>query len=300
LKKIINNGDGWETPREESKVKVKISGKVKDGADFEPEHEVDFIVGEGQISPALETAIGTMKKGEKSSFALKPSYAFGAKGDESKGVPPNAEVEYEIELVDFVKEKDSWDLNTQEKLDAATKRKEDGNALFKEGKFERAAAKYKRALTFVDSDYGVADEDKDKLKLAKITLYGNIAASKLQLKDYAAVKENCKKVLDLDPHNIKALVRQAKVYVDVDDWDLAKSTLQQVFEIDQNNIDAKKEQARLNKKIADQNAKDKKVFGGMFEKLSKISAKEEAKKEQSPKEQSPVAPAAEEEKKSEA
>jgi len=221
-----------------------------------------------------------MKKGELATFTLKPHYAFGDLGDESRGVPPNAEVDYEIELVDFIKEKDSWDLNTQEKIEAATKRKEDGNALFKEGKFERAAGKYKRALTYVDSDYGVADEDKEKLKQVKIALYSNIAASKLQLKDYGAVKENCKKVLDLEPTNVKALVRQAKVYIDVDDWDLAKSSLQEVFAVDPTNVDAKKEQARLNKKIAEQNAKDKKVFGGMFEKLSKISAKDEVKKEQ--------------------
>ena len=44
------------------------------------------------------------------------------------------------------------------------------------------------------------------------------------------------------------------------------------LELDSANVDAKREQARLKKKIADQAAKDKKAFGGMFEKLSKMES----------------------------
>jgi len=287
MKKIQKNGDGWETPRDEAKVKVKMSGKVQDGAEFEPEHTLDFVFGEEQISPSLETAIGTMKKGEQATFTFQPKYGFGAEGDSSKGVPPNAVLQYDIELIDFEKDKESWDMATEEKLTAATKRKDEGNALFKDSKFGRATKKYKRALTFVDSDYGVADEDKAKFKQVKLLLYLNIAACKLQTKDYADVKENCNKALEIDPNSTKALLRRGKTYVDLDEWDLAKKDLKRVLEIDANNADAKKEMARLNKRIAEQNAKDKKVFGGMFEKLSKLSAQDQSKTEEHKKSEEP-------------
>lgn len=43
-----------------------------------------------------------------------------------------------------MQEKESWDLNTQEKIEAAGKKKEEGNALFKSGKHERASKRYEK------------------------------------------------------------------------------------------------------------------------------------------------------------
>ena len=41
-------------------------------------------------------------------------------------------------------EKESWDMNTQEKIEAAAKKKEEGNALFKAGKYGRASKRYEK------------------------------------------------------------------------------------------------------------------------------------------------------------
>lgn len=43
-----------------------------------------------------------------------------------------------------MQEKESWDLNTPEKIEAAGKKKEEGNALFKVGKYERASKRYEK------------------------------------------------------------------------------------------------------------------------------------------------------------
>ena len=76
--------------------------------------------------------------------------------------------------------------------------------------------------------------------------------------------------LEIDPNNQKGLLRQAKANIELDEWDLAHKALARALELDPNNADVKREQAKLKKKIADQAAKDKKVFGGMFEKMSKM------------------------------
>jgi len=261
LKKITTNGDGWETPKEDSKVKVKLSGKVKDGAEFESLHDVEFIFGEEQILPSLETAIGTMKKGEIATITILPKYGFG---DSNKNIHPNSTLEYHVELVEFEKEKESWDMESDEKLEIANKRKEEGNVFFKEQNFRRAIKKYERALHFVDSDYKATDDEKVQFKQTKLVLYLNIAACKLQTKDYLKVIENCNKALEIDAKNIKALLRRGKAYLETDEWDNARRDFQNILEVDTENIDSKKEIQRLNKRIADQNAKDKKMFQNMF------------------------------------
>lgn len=43
-------------------------------------------------------------------------------------------------------DKESWDLNNEEKIEAAGKKKEEGNALFKLGKYARASKRYEKVL----------------------------------------------------------------------------------------------------------------------------------------------------------
>lgn len=43
-----------------------------------------------------------------------------------------------------IQEKESWDMNTEEKIEAAGKKKEEGNALFKAGKYTRASKRYEK------------------------------------------------------------------------------------------------------------------------------------------------------------
>lgn len=43
-------------------------------------------------------------------------------------------------------EKESWDMDTPTKIEAAGKKKEEGNALFKVGKYARASKKYEKVV----------------------------------------------------------------------------------------------------------------------------------------------------------
>ncbi len=110
---------------------MRLSGRILDGAEFEPEHEFEFVVGEEQVIEGLDTGVASMKKGETAQLVIKPKYAFGEKGDAARGVPPNTTIQYTVELLDFAKEKESWDMSPEEKMEAALKRKDDGNDLFK-------------------------------------------------------------------------------------------------------------------------------------------------------------------------
>lgn len=99
-----------------------------------------------EVIDGLDRAVVTMKKGEVALLTIAPEYAFGSSESQQElaVVPPNSTVCYEIELVSFDKEKESWDMSTDEKIEAAGKKKEEGNVLFKAGKYAKASKRYEK------------------------------------------------------------------------------------------------------------------------------------------------------------
>ncbi|KAK9057911.1 hypothetical protein SSX86_022750 [Deinandra increscens subsp. villosa] len=193
IKKILKEGEGYERPNEGAVVQVKLIGKLQDGTIFtkkgyEGTEVFEFKTDEEQVIDGLDRAVVTMKKGvvppnSTVIYDIAPEYAFGSteSRQELAVVPPNSTVTYDIELVSFVKEKESWDMNTQEKIEAAGKKKEEGNSLFK-------AAKY------IEYDSSFGDEEKKQAKTLKVSCNLNNAACKLKLKDYKQVEKLCTKV----------------------------------------------------------------------------------------------------------
>ncbi|GJZ53776.1 peptidyl-prolyl cis-trans isomerase FKBP62-like protein, partial [Tanacetum coccineum] len=151
VKTILKEGEGYERPNEGAVAQVKLIGKLPDGTVFiqkgyEDSEPFEFKTDEEQAIDGLDRAVLTMKKGEVAILSVAPEYAFGS--TESKQelvvVPPNCTVTYEIELVSFVKAKESWDLNAKEKIEVAGIKKEEGNVLFKAGKYLKASKRYEK------------------------------------------------------------------------------------------------------------------------------------------------------------
>lgn len=59
-----------------------------------------FILGAGQVIPALEMVFPTLSRGEKAKIVIPPEYGYGEKGYPPL-IPPKATLLYEIELVTF-------------------------------------------------------------------------------------------------------------------------------------------------------------------------------------------------------
>lgn len=121
------------------------------------DREVTFTIGEGgeeNIIPGIEIAIENFKKNEKSRLKIKSRHAFGVKGSPEYNIPPNASVEYEVVLKNFERAKDSWALDSNEKIEQTKLFKEKGTKYFKNGKFELALKLYKRIQSYLESDSG--------------------------------------------------------------------------------------------------------------------------------------------------
>ncbi|KAL8500968.1 hypothetical protein ACS0TY_020524 [Phlomoides rotata] len=284
VKRILKEGEGYEKPNEGAVVKLKLIGKLQDGTVFikkghESEDELfEFKTDEEQVIAGLDMSVIKMKKGEVVHLTIAPEYGFGS--SESKQelatVPPNSTLYYEAELVSFEKEKESWDMNTTEKIEAAGKKKEEGNALFKAGKYVRASKRYEKAAKYIEYDTSFSEEEKKQSKALKVTCKLNNAACKLKLKDYKEAEKLCTKVLELESTNVKALYRRAQAYMNLADLDLAELDIKKALEIDPDNRDVKLEYKVLKEKMKEFNKKDAKFYGKIFSKLTKNGTAKEA------------------------
>ncbi|KDO81464.1 hypothetical protein CISIN_1g0137551mg, partial [Citrus sinensis] len=216
--------------------------RLEDGTVFEKkgydgEQPLEFITDEEQVIAGLDRVAATMKKEEWAIVTINHEYGFGnveAKRDLAT-IPSCAKLYYEVEMMDFIKEKVPWEMNNQGKIEAAGRKKEEGNLLFKNGKYERAGKKYNKAADCVSEDGSFVDDEQKLVKSLRVSCWLNSAACCLKLKDYQGAIELCSKVLDCDCHNVKALYRRAQAYMEIADLILAELDIKKAIEADPQN-----------------------------------------------------------------
>ncbi|XP_078427970.1 FKBP-type peptidyl-prolyl cis-trans isomerase family protein [Wolffia australiana] len=106
IKKIIDEGQGWETPREPYEVKSWITAKSGDGRVVlsRTKEPFFFTFGKSQMPKGLEMGVGTMTKGEKAVIYVTRPYLT------QSTLLPNFEdcdeVHFEIELIHYTQVRD--------------------------------------------------------------------------------------------------------------------------------------------------------------------------------------------------
>lgn len=107
VKKVIKEGEGWESPRAPYEIKAWISAKANDGRLIWSHLEGDpffFTFGKSELPEGLEMGIGTMSRREKAMIYVKNEYLT-----ECSVLPQVVgleEVHFEVELVHFVQVRD--------------------------------------------------------------------------------------------------------------------------------------------------------------------------------------------------
>ena len=72
-KKLIQKGDGWETPQDGAEVSVTFRGELLDGTPFQPEGVFHYIAGDKAIPSFWGAAVSNkMKKGEVAELVVQP------------------------------------------------------------------------------------------------------------------------------------------------------------------------------------------------------------------------------------
>lgn len=104
LKQITTPGDG-EIPVEGQTVWVHYGGS-HEGKEFDNsrpkphrKNGFDFKIGAQQVIDGWDVALKTMKIGERANVKLQPEYGYGAQGTPGGPIPPNAVLDFDIELL---------------------------------------------------------------------------------------------------------------------------------------------------------------------------------------------------------
>ncbi|XP_058725106.1 70 kDa peptidyl-prolyl isomerase-like isoform X2 [Vicia villosa] len=271
IKKILKEGEGAFTANEGANVTVSYTAMLEDGTVFEKRgidetQPLKFVTDEEQVITGLDRAVATMKKGEKAIISIHPDYAFGnvEVRENMVIVPPGSKVIYDIEVIDFIKEKAPWELNNTEKIEVAGRKKDEGNLLFKSGKYQRAAKKYDKAADFVSEDGSFSDDEQKLAKSLRVSCWLNGAACCLKLNDFAGAIKLCTQVLDVESHNVKALYRRAQAYIETGDFLLADVDIKKALEVDPQNREVKMLKMKVKQLQADSDKKDAKLYENMF------------------------------------
>ena len=172
--------------------------------------------------------------------------------------------------------------------------KEEGNAAFKNGEYQKAMSAYHQIFMYVHgysaSSAGpgaakmpgqtttpVSHEQMATIKELKLVHFNNLAMCHLKHgPNLQKAKMNCTKALDIDPKNVKALFRRGKCYAQLGEIDEAKEDFDRVLELQPDNKDAVRELRALKSQFAAQRKKEQKRFAGLFDKLQADAEEEEA------------------------
>ncbi|XP_071514301.1 peptidyl-prolyl cis-trans isomerase FKBP4-like isoform X1 [Panulirus ornatus] len=277
IRRILVAGEGYLTPNDGAIVDVRVIGRVN-GTVFD-DREVKFPLGEGtehNIPEGLERALERFKKGEKSTIKLSPKYAFGSAGNLVIGVPPGAALEYEVELRNFEKAKESWEMDQEEKIDQAKACKERGTTFFKQEKYRLAVKQYKKIIDLLQYDSGLDDEKKAESHMLLLAGYLNLAMAYLKLNDNPRAREHSTRALEMDSVNVKAYFRRGLANLNMGEAERAQTDFQACLDLDQTNKAAKQQLQQCAAKIKADKMKEKKIYGGMFDKFARQDRAKEA------------------------
>uniref|UniRef100_A0A8C8S0Q8 Sperm-associated antigen 1 n=1 Tax=Pelusios castaneus TaxID=367368 RepID=A0A8C8S0Q8_9SAUR len=126
-------------------------------------------------------------------------------------------------------------MTKQERNFIANREKEKGNEAFAIGDFKEAVTYYTRSISV----------------LPTVAAYNNRAQAEIKLQNWHNAFQDCKKVLDLEPGNVKALMRRATVYKHLQNYQAAIEDLTKVLHVEPENAIAKKNLSDIEQKLKD-------------------------------------------------
>ncbi|XP_014234164.1 inactive peptidyl-prolyl cis-trans isomerase FKBP6 [Trichogramma pretiosum] len=254
LKIIKRDGVGDVVPPD-AQVTVEYVGYFEysdqpfDSTLFHPSKRMVIRLGKGAVIPGLEIGISSMKKFEKSLFIIQSELAYGELGCMPR-IPPNAEVLFKVELVDFIDNgaADTYDELTNEerkKFASIEKIVKDllttANDNVKRNKTTQAVREYNRVVQYLDGTRLFNDEEEKSMTkyltraLTNLMVcYNKLSKPKLACHCFNRIPVHHEK------HSAKALYQHAKALSMMGECDQAMKLLQDANKLNPGSAEIKK------------------------------------------------------------
>jgi len=115
--------------------------------------------------------------------------------------------------------------------------KEEGNDLFKKGKYPEAVERYTEAIKRDPNNH---------------VLYTNRATAYTKLKAYSEALKDCDKCIEMQPNFIKAYLKKGQVYAATQQYQKCFEVYAKALEHDPNNVEVLEEMKKIDQKIGSQ------------------------------------------------
>eukprot|EP00887_Chlorella_sp_A99_P006126 scaffold22.g6126.t1 len=268
-KRILKQGDG-ECPSKHARCLVHYVGRLAESGDVfmdskdesRSNEPVTVVAGRDTVARevGLNLAVSTMRPGEVAEVSVAPEYGFGERGNFSFPT---------VELVGFEAaddEKEPRHMLFEERLEAAERRRQDGNALFRDGMEEEALAKYRHALTYIDEDLMIQLQGPhlDKAIAVRLPILLNMAACSLKAGDYHTAVAHCTEVLREQPTNAKALFRRGRARLLLGQTEAALADLEKAAALEPQDKAISKDLQAARAEQRKERAAESQLFKGYF------------------------------------
>eukprot|EP00455_Lapot_gusevi_P036751 TRINITY_DN4091_c0_g1_i3.p1 TRINITY_DN4091_c0_g1~~TRINITY_DN4091_c0_g1_i3.p1 ORF type:complete len:185 (+),score=48.51 TRINITY_DN4091_c0_g1_i3:74-628(+) len=182
----------------------------------------------------------------------------------------------------MAEEKSRMPTTVDEKLECASRLKEEGNQFFREQNFGKALSRYTKMFLYINGLMAdglammvpasslpqTSEQQSQSIRQLQISAHLNSAACHLKLNQYDAAVKSSNKVLELDAGNSKALFRRAQAYNKLNNIDAAQEDLTRLLQLNPNDPLIRAEMQQVKQKLKQHQEKERRAFARMFEQSS--------------------------------
>ncbi|XP_026222390.1 peptidyl-prolyl cis-trans isomerase FKBP8 [Anabas testudineus] len=217
-------------------VTVKMQCVLEDRTVVEKDCKLVFVIGEGDVTQALEECVISMQKGEITLLLADSQYAYGLLGREPD-IPAWAPLLYQLQLLDIRDKPDPLTLPIADRIRIGNQKREQGNFHFQREEYSKAARAYCMALDVLtthsrDLSDGDVEAEEEEVRDYRVKCLNNLATTQLKLEQNEEALHSSRDVLALEPNNVKALFRLGKLLSDKGEYKEAMEVLKKALKLE--------------------------------------------------------------------
>jgi len=270
-REVLKKGpESWSKVTDASTATITCQIVDKSGKTLHDYGKLDFEVGEAELHRlplGVNTAVKKMVRGERCRLSVGGKNDILPEHKKELGIDQSTDFDVLVELLQFEKTQEAWEMNDESKIEQATLAKQKGTERLKSKHFSLAIQHYSRVIALLD--HQETKVGTDNYESVAASFHALKLAAHLNLAHvYPMIGENYKAVsaaseaIKLDAKNEKGFFRRAKAQMALNEFELAKNDFKTVVEINSDNKTAAKQIKFCAEKMRKMKDEEKKRYAG--------------------------------------